>query len=171
MKSSRVVRASGCQCLSCVSPGFDPNILRHSGIWGAAAEAVLNNVHRKRKKKRIGPLASLASPSRIPSHITRSSASTPICFPTPHPPSTEPQKGHAAGQNAGRPGPHVLFPPSPDYDIMRSFYPGICNFPMSCHVENLTCSSLGNLFHLCFCCICVHFFTVPKYLHVLMARL
>jgi hypothetical protein len=24
------------------SPGFDPNILRHSGIWGAADEAVLN---------------------------------------------------------------------------------------------------------------------------------
>ncbi len=26
--------------------GFDPRILRHSGIWGAADEAVLNIVHK-----------------------------------------------------------------------------------------------------------------------------
>jgi hypothetical protein len=32
------------------SPGVDPSILRHSGIWGAADEAVLNNVHKKTKK-------------------------------------------------------------------------------------------------------------------------
>ncbi len=46
-RSSRVVvvRASGCQCQSRNSPKFDPSILRHSGIWGAADEAVLNNVH------------------------------------------------------------------------------------------------------------------------------
>ncbi len=45
IKSSRVVRASGCQCQSRNSPGFDPSILRHSGIWGAADDAVLNTVH------------------------------------------------------------------------------------------------------------------------------
>jgi hypothetical protein len=39
-----VLRAFGCQCNS---PGFDPSIFRHSGIWGAADEAVLNKVHRK----------------------------------------------------------------------------------------------------------------------------
>ncbi len=48
MRFSRVVRASDCQCKS---PGFDPSILRHSGIWGAADEAVLNKVHRKKIKK------------------------------------------------------------------------------------------------------------------------
>jgi hypothetical protein len=45
MSSSLVVRASGCQCQSRNSPGFDPGILGHSGIWGAADKAVLNNVH------------------------------------------------------------------------------------------------------------------------------
>ncbi len=29
--------------------GFDPSILWHSGIWGAADEAVLNNVHKNNK--------------------------------------------------------------------------------------------------------------------------
>jgi hypothetical protein len=28
----KVVRASGSQCRSCNCPGFDPSILRHSGI-------------------------------------------------------------------------------------------------------------------------------------------
>jgi hypothetical protein len=32
------------------SPGFDPSILRHSGIWGAADEAVLIKVHQKTQK-------------------------------------------------------------------------------------------------------------------------
>ena len=41
MRSSIVVRASDCQCTSCNGPGFDPSIRRHSGIWGAADEAVL----------------------------------------------------------------------------------------------------------------------------------
>jgi hypothetical protein len=50
MRSSQVVRASSCQCQSRnSSPGFDPSILRHSGIWGAADAAVLNNVHLKNK--------------------------------------------------------------------------------------------------------------------------
>ncbi len=40
-----------CQWRQCRnSPGFDPSILRHSGIWGAADEAVLNCVHEKKKK-------------------------------------------------------------------------------------------------------------------------
>ncbi len=30
------------------SPGFYPRILRHSGIWGAADEAVLYNVHKRK---------------------------------------------------------------------------------------------------------------------------
>ncbi len=50
MRSSLVVRASDCQCTSCNGPGFDPSIRRHSGIWGAADEAVLNIVRKKRKK-------------------------------------------------------------------------------------------------------------------------
>ncbi len=45
MRSSLVVRASDCQCTSCNGPGFDPSIRRHSGIWGAADEAVLNKKH------------------------------------------------------------------------------------------------------------------------------
>ncbi len=50
MRSSLVVRASDCQCTSCNGPGFDPSIRRHSGIWGAADEAVLNIVRKKNKK-------------------------------------------------------------------------------------------------------------------------
>ncbi len=38
MRSTRVwvisIRASDCQCQSRNSPGFDPSILRHCGIWG-----------------------------------------------------------------------------------------------------------------------------------------
>ncbi len=47
MRSSLVVRASDCQCTSCNGPGFDPSIRQHSGIWGAADEAVLNIVRRR----------------------------------------------------------------------------------------------------------------------------
>ncbi len=36
---------SACQSRSI--PGFNPNILRQSGIWGAANEAVFNKVHEK----------------------------------------------------------------------------------------------------------------------------
>ncbi len=50
MRSSLVVRASDCQCTSWNGPGFDPNIRQHSGIWGAADEAVLNTVWKKIKK-------------------------------------------------------------------------------------------------------------------------
>jgi hypothetical protein len=45
----------GCQCQSCHSLGFDPSILRHSGIWWAADDAVLNNVQRKRKIQKNSP--------------------------------------------------------------------------------------------------------------------
>ncbi len=46
MRSSLVVTASGCQCQSRNSPWSDLSIHRHSEIWGAADEAVLNNIHK-----------------------------------------------------------------------------------------------------------------------------
>ncbi len=49
MRSSLMVRASDCQCTSCNGPGFDPSIRQHSGIWGAADEAVLNIVWKRIK--------------------------------------------------------------------------------------------------------------------------
>ncbi len=55
MRLSRVVRASGFQCQSRTSSGFDPSILRHSGIWGAADEAVLNNVRPLKEKAKNIP--------------------------------------------------------------------------------------------------------------------
>ncbi len=71
MRSSLVVRASDCQCTSCNGPGFDPSIRRHSGIWGAADEAVLNIVRKKKnppppkKKKKLnfglGPRRSISA--------------------------------------------------------------------------------------------------------------
>jgi hypothetical protein len=36
-----------------LSYGFDPSILWHSGIWGAADEAVLNIVHKQKKSQKI----------------------------------------------------------------------------------------------------------------------
>ncbi len=74
MRSSLVVRASDCQCTSCNGPGFDPSIRRHSGIWGAADEAMLNIVRKKEKKspkkywkKRFEPFLQI-----LPSPIYRS---------------------------------------------------------------------------------------------------
>jgi hypothetical protein len=46
MRSSRMVRTSDSQCQSRNYLGFNPSILRHSGILWAADEAVLNNVLR-----------------------------------------------------------------------------------------------------------------------------
>jgi hypothetical protein len=46
MRSSLAVRASDCQCTSCNGPWFDSIICRHSGIWEAADEAVLNIVRK-----------------------------------------------------------------------------------------------------------------------------
>ncbi len=51
-RSSWVIRASGFQSPIRNSPGFYPSILRHSGIWGAADEAVLNSVSTKKKRSR-----------------------------------------------------------------------------------------------------------------------
>jgi hypothetical protein len=53
-----MVRASDCQCRSRNSAGSNPSNLRHSGIWGAADEAVLNKVqvcsfHNLNKKPSI----------------------------------------------------------------------------------------------------------------------
>jgi hypothetical protein len=39
-----MVRAFDCQCQSFNSPGFDPSILRRSGIWWAADEAVFIDI-------------------------------------------------------------------------------------------------------------------------------
>ncbi len=47
MRFSVMVRASDCHCQSRNSP----SIHRHSEIWGAADEAVLNTVHRKKIAK------------------------------------------------------------------------------------------------------------------------
>ncbi len=51
--SSRTVSASDSQCRSRNSPGFDPSILRHSGIWGAADETVLKIVLKIPPEKKI----------------------------------------------------------------------------------------------------------------------
>ncbi len=49
MRFSRVVRLSDSQCQSRNCHGFDPSILRHSGIWGAADEALLKKIPKKIK--------------------------------------------------------------------------------------------------------------------------
>ncbi len=57
MRSRRVVRASDSHCHTRNCPGFDPSILRHSGIWRAADETVLNRVsYLKRKNPKKSPL-------------------------------------------------------------------------------------------------------------------
>ncbi len=43
---------SQCRSRTRNCPWFDPSILRHSGIWGAADDAVLNIVHKKEKSKK-----------------------------------------------------------------------------------------------------------------------
>jgi hypothetical protein len=35
------------------SLGFETSILRHSGIWGAADEPMLNNIHKSKKVPKI----------------------------------------------------------------------------------------------------------------------
>ncbi len=52
MRSSRAVRATDSQWRSRNGLGLDPSILRHSGIWGAADEAVLTE-HKKKKEKKV----------------------------------------------------------------------------------------------------------------------
>ncbi len=81
MRSRLVIKASDCQCRIRNSPGFDPSILRHSRIWGAADEAVLKTVpvHRKIKNpKKFPPVKFIPNPGfRIPdprsqTHISES---------------------------------------------------------------------------------------------------
>ncbi len=64
MRSSRVVTAADSQCRSRNCHGFDLSILRHSGILGAADEAVLNIVHKKKKSKKLPLQANLAGRSK-----------------------------------------------------------------------------------------------------------
>ncbi len=65
MRSSFVVRASDSQWSSSLnSPGFGPSILRHSGIWVAADEAVFNIEHKKIKYKKSPFLISNSIDSR-----------------------------------------------------------------------------------------------------------
>ncbi len=47
MRTNRVVRMSDSLCQSRNCPGFDPGILQHSEVWGAADETVLYKVHWK----------------------------------------------------------------------------------------------------------------------------
>jgi hypothetical protein len=49
---TRIIKLQDCQYKSRNSPEFDPSILRHSGIWGVAGEAVLNIVHTKKLFKK-----------------------------------------------------------------------------------------------------------------------
>ena len=53
-----MVRASG-QCQSRNSRGFDPSILRHSGIRGAADEAVYSRITSIKNIKKIPLLKSI----------------------------------------------------------------------------------------------------------------
>ncbi len=50
MRFSRVVSVFDSQCQNLNCAGFDPSILRHSGIWRMADEAVLNKVLKKNQK-------------------------------------------------------------------------------------------------------------------------
>jgi hypothetical protein len=49
-------RVFGCQCQCRNSHRFYPSILRHSWIWGAADEAVSNNIHKKGKNQKNSSL-------------------------------------------------------------------------------------------------------------------
>ncbi len=51
LTNGQSVRLSDCQCLSHNSPGFDPIIFYHSGIWGKADEVMLNKLHEKNFQK------------------------------------------------------------------------------------------------------------------------
>ncbi len=59
MRSSWVVGASNSQCRSRNCPGFDPSMLRHSGIWGVADEVVS---YIKRKNPKNPPLKNIHVP-------------------------------------------------------------------------------------------------------------
>ncbi len=70
MRFIQVVRASDYQCRSRNSPGFDPSILRNSGIGGAADEAVLKTVRRRKKIQKIPLLKEKSVPLQIYSLFT-----------------------------------------------------------------------------------------------------
>jgi hypothetical protein len=63
MRSNQVVGVSDCQChcQSRSSPGFNPRILRHSGIRVAADDAVLKKYIKNRKH----PLFSFNSDEKV----------------------------------------------------------------------------------------------------------
>jgi hypothetical protein len=73
MRSSRVVRASDCQCQSRNSPEA-PSILRHNGMWGAAEEAVLNKEHGEKDGRPLprGNLNILLQVRELMAEIVRS---------------------------------------------------------------------------------------------------
>jgi hypothetical protein len=58
-----VTRASHSQCRSRNIPVFDPSILRHREILGAADEAVLNKGHKNKKSPFLHILASKSNTS------------------------------------------------------------------------------------------------------------
>jgi hypothetical protein len=60
---NRVVRASDSQCATYNYLGFDPSILRHSGIWGAADEAVLQKLQ---KNPKLTPHPPVVTVQKIP---------------------------------------------------------------------------------------------------------
>ncbi len=58
-----------------IDPGFDPSILRHSGIWGAADKAVLTyqkNPPLKKNKLLASPLSTTALWVRIHTSLKKS---------------------------------------------------------------------------------------------------
>jgi hypothetical protein len=59
MRSTRVVRASNSQCRSRNCLGFDPSILRHNGICGAADEGSFEYRTQKEKNKKNIPFVFL----------------------------------------------------------------------------------------------------------------
>jgi hypothetical protein len=63
MRSIRAVKVSDCQCRSRYGLGFDPSIFEHSGICGAADDAVLNNVLKKSLKIQENSLSNLSKPA------------------------------------------------------------------------------------------------------------
>jgi hypothetical protein len=50
MRSSRLIRTTDWKCQNRKSPGFDPIILWHSGIWWTENEAVFNDVNENKIK-------------------------------------------------------------------------------------------------------------------------
>ncbi len=85
MRPNRVVTASDSQCRSRVCPGFDPSILRHSGIWGAADEAVLNILHKKIQKNSPIIFCTSADKKQI-SELENKRSRPESCCPTRLPP-------------------------------------------------------------------------------------